>query len=138
MKDRSTQVCQAQAIPTDGSEDVSAKSMDLQAAAPGAIGSGATIRVEIVVTTALDTASTDTILVVNAITDSDSELGSHATIGPIGEITITTDALAAGTRFVFNFPQKPQVAFERYVGISMEPASSDLSAGAIDAWILPN
>ncbi len=135
--DYSLKVCEAQNIPTDGSADVSGNAIDLKTTTPGFVGAGSAITVVLTVTTALDTATTTTKLTIEVITDDNDSFSSATVIAPVGDIDIPTTAIAAGENYVWGLPTKTQDSYERYLGIQMNPASNDLSAGAVNAWILP-
>lgn len=123
-------LCTAQSLPVDGAADVSENSVNLGIAAIGRFPAGAKIKIQC--TTAFGVQSGTPTIDVYVITDADSALGSATTIGK--GLVLTSD-VAKGEVFTFSVPEYPDADYEKYLGISLNPSTSDFTAGAIDAWV---
>jgi hypothetical protein len=122
----------AQAIPTDGNNDVSASSMDFSLAAPD-VGKGARIDVLVKVTTAFTKSSATPTLDIRVISDGDAALGSPSVHGLAIEGMVGTTA--AGKVYRGSIAANPVTPYERYIGVRLEPSGNELSAGNVDVYV---
>lgn len=137
--DASLYFCTAQAIPTDGADDLSENVIDLIDTAPDIRGTPYKLKVKI--TTLVAVASgTSSKMYINLLTDA----AATTTIAG-GWATVQSAVLtlgyndAKGKVYEGMIVQKGPVAYERYLALSLEPVNDDTlySAGAIDAWLEP-
>ena len=136
--DANLQLCAAQAIPTDGADDVSENIIDLIDTAPDIRGTPFKLKVKI--TTLIAVASgTSSKLNINLVTASTAALCT-AGAGEIQKAVLTLGYNnAKGKVYEGMIAQKAPTAYSRYLGLVLEPVSDDTlySAGAIDAWLEP-
>ena len=136
--DANYEFCDAQTIPLDGSDDISENVVDLIDAAPDLRGSNLNLKVQI--TTAIDVASgTSSTMNFNIVTGSTAALCTVAATEIAKAVLTLGHDNAKGKVYTGAIPQKPVNAYERFIGLVLEPVSDDTlySAGAVDAWIEP-
>ena len=131
----------AQAIPTDGADDLSENYIDLGLAAPNA-GAKGDLKVKVNITTTFTVASgTGSILdlvLVSAATDT-TTIAAATEHGIVGQLEYVGGAWpTAGETFTIGgIPAKPQEDYLRYLALVLQPRGDDtlFSAGAIDAYL---
>ncbi|MFH2073963.1 MAG: hypothetical protein ABIJ57_01260 [Pseudomonadota bacterium] len=129
--------CTAQSIPTDGADDISENVIDLVYATPNFRGmEKAKLKVE--VTTLIAVASgTSSKMNFNLVTASTAALCTVAATEIMKGVLRLGYNDAAGKVYEAGIPLKGNVAYQRFIGLVLEPVSDDTlySAGAIDAWL---
>jgi hypothetical protein len=132
VKDTLMQVCNAQAIPTDGNNDKSANSFNTGIDVPD-IGKGAKIDVVVEITTLFAKSANTPKLSIILISDSDAALGSPTDHGEVIE-NLTVAQSTVGAVFKGTIPSNPAVAYQKYLGVELEPTTNELTAGAINVY----
>ena len=136
--DANYEFCDAQAIPLNGADDISGDVVDLIDAAPDLRGTNLNLKVQI--TTAIDVASGESSTMnFNIVTGSTAALCTVAATEIAKAVLTLGHDNAKGKVYTGAIPQKPVNAYERFIGLVLEPVSDDTlySAGAVDAWIEP-
>ena len=139
-KDADLEFATAQSIPTDGADDISENVIDFGNAAPR-IGAGETAVLCVEVTTLIAVASgTTSKMYVNVVTAASAVLCTAAATEVVKAILTLGYNDAKGKVYKAELPRAPVTAYQRFLGLVLEPVSDDTlySAGAIDAWITFN
>ena len=135
--DADLQFSSAQAIPTDGADDISTNRIDTQVTNPRS-GEGAhPISVKIEVTTLVAVASgTSSVLEIKLYSDS-TGVKTIAVMTDHGAIGTLSYNQAKGTILSFPIQEYPSTDYARYLSLVLSPRSDDtlFSAGNINAWL---
>ncbi len=125
-----------QAIPTDGADDISENVLDFQNAAPR-IGAGEKAMLRVQITTLVAVASGTPTMNINLVTASSAALCTASATVVISALLTLGYNDAKGEVYSAALPGKPVTAYQRFVGLVLEPVSDSTlyTAGAIDAWL---
>ena len=136
--DASLEFCTAQAIPDDGADDISENLVDLIDAAPDLRGTNLNLKVQITTLVEVESGESST-MNFNIVTGSTAALCTVAATEIAKAVLTLGHDNAKGKVYIGAIPQKPVTAYERFIGLVLEPVSDDTlySAGAVDAWLEP-
>jgi hypothetical protein len=130
--DDQLKVCNAQAIPVDGSADVSASSIDLLMTTPK-FGAGAAMVMKVFVSTAFGKSAGSPSLTIAPIVDTVSALSSASPL--CAGITVKDGEGTLGAVYDIPIPAGSVNALTRFLGVSLTPSSTQFTAGNVSVWL---
>lgn len=135
--DKSTELCDAEALSTAGTGlALVGDQIDLGAAGEN-VGNGEPMALVVQVTTAVTSAGAATVEFQLA-SDAAAAIATDGSATVHGKTyAIPKASLVAGFQVILPLPPAGDVAYERYLGLLQNVGTAALTAGAIDAFVIP-